>query len=55
MFASICEIVFRHSNLDIIGHSDSDWNEGWGKMKENGQYKLDYFADLFVIGEFQFV
>ena len=52
-FASICELIFRKSSLDN-GYSDSDWKEGWGKMKENGQYLLDYFADLFVIGEYQF-
>ena len=52
-FASVCETVFRKSGLDN-GHSDSDWKEGWSKMKENGQYLLEYFADLFVIGEYLF-
>ena len=51
-FASICESAFRKSSLDN-GHSDSDWKEGWNKMKENGRYLVDYFADLFVIGEYQ--
>jgi hypothetical protein len=26
------------------------WNDGWEKMKENGQYEVNYFGDLFVLG-----
>ena len=45
-------MVFRKSSLDN-GHSDADWKEGWEKMRKNGQYLVDYFSDLFVIGKYQ--
>ena len=38
--------MFRGTKFDT-GLSDSEWNQGWDRMKRDQTYEVPYFGDLF--------
>ena len=48
-WAEASKKIIRGSELDN-GCSDTEWAQGWEKLKENGVYEVDYFGDVFLFG-----